>query len=307
MPAPRKGRYHPGNTLNDLTGSEWLTFTRTWFQADSRRYYVNKDTELHPARYPEEMVEPFIRYFTKAGGWVLDPFCGSGATLISCLESGRHGVGIEVNERYAATAAGRLPAAETTATVICGDSARVAEPGFWAPALAAGCPQVDGRPQFDYIMTSPPYWNMLRTTRGNVFSSQQERAAKGLDTHYSEHEADLGNLTDYETFVETLGGIFDQLHELLAPGRYLVVVVQNLRTPDGVVKPLAWDLGRRISQRFLFQGEKIWCQNTKRLGIWGYPKVFVPNYHHHYCLIFRRAAPQATSAPGRGRQAKRAG
>jgi hypothetical protein len=37
-----------------------------------------------------------------------------------------------------------------------------------------------------------------------------------------------------------------------------------------------------------FQGERIWCQDSKKLGIWGYPTVFVPNYHHHYCLIFRR-------------------
>jgi len=60
------------------------------------------------------------------------------------------------------------------------------------------------------------------------------------------------------------------------------------------VRMLAWDLARRIERpgraatRWLFQGERIWCQNTKPLGIWGYPAVFVPNYHHHYCLIFRK-------------------
>lgn len=64
-------------------------------------------------------------------------------------------------------------------------------------------------------------------------------------------------------------------------------MVQNVRDTDGEVKPLAWDLTRRLSQTFSFQGERIWCQNSKPLGIWGYPTVFVPNYHHHYCLIFR--------------------
>ncbi len=53
------------------------------------------------------------------------------------------------------------------------------------------------------------------------------------------------------------------------------------------MRPLAWDLTRRLSQTFSFQGERVWCQNSKPLGIWGYPTVFVPNVHHHYCLIFR--------------------
>jgi hypothetical protein len=68
-------------------------------------------------------------------------------------------------------------------------------------------------------------------------------------------------------------------------------LAQSLRAPDGIVRPLAWDLARRLSRRLLFQGERIWCQNTKLLGIWGYPRLFVPNYHHHYCLIFRRPPP----------------
>ena len=62
--------------------------------------------------------------------------------------------------------------------------------------------------------------------------------------------------------------------------------------PHGEVLPLAWDLARRISRTWLFQGERIWCQNSKPLGIWGYPRVFVPNYHHHYCLIFRHDRAQ---------------
>ena len=70
----------------------------------------------------------------------------------------------------------------------------------------------------------------------------------------------------------------------------VVVVAQNLRAPDGTIVTLAWDIQRTLGERLLFQGERIWCQNSKRLGIWGYPTVFVPNYHHHYCLIFVKAS-----------------
>jgi 16S rRNA G966 N2-methylase RsmD len=333
MSDPPAGRRHPRNDLNDLTGRDWLRFTRTWFEAaagepqsppeladllrryaaalpaqagelndlspaewldrarswfvaDSQRYWRNKDTELHPARFPEEMCARFIEFFTKAGGWVLDPFAGSGATLVTCAETGRHGVGIELSPKYAATARERLGLLPDQ-VVIEGDCRAVDQPGFWQPAFEADCPQLDGRPQFDFILTSPPYWRMLRTVRGGVLSSHQERAAKGLDTHYGEHGEDLGNIVDYEAFVEALGGVFDGLQPLLKPRRYLVIVLQNLRDPEGAVRPLAWDVARRVGRTYLFQGERIWCQNTKKLGIWGYPTTFVPNYHHHYCLVFR--------------------
>jgi len=286
---------HPGNDLNDLTGTEWIKFTRTWFVCDSPRYHQNKPTELHPARYPEEMVAEFLRFFTKRRQFVLDPFLGSGATLVACMEQGRQGVGIELSPRYAQVAQRRLvclPLDGLRQQVIQGDARQVNDPALWQPLLneleAAGLPLADGLPQFDFVITSPPYWNMLRTSRGGVESKHKLRAKQKLDTHYSDAAADLGNITDYDQFVEAIGEVFDRVHACLRPGKYLVVVAQNLRTPQGEVKPLAWDLARRIGRTFLFQGERIWCQNTKPLGIWGYPKIFVPNYHHHYCLIFRK-------------------
>jgi len=285
------------NDLNDLTGTEWIKFTRTWFVCDSPRYFKNKPTELHPARFPEEMVAEFLRFFTKRRQFVLDPFLGSGATLVACMEEERQGIGIELSHRYAAVARKRLvrlPLDELYEGVIEGDAMRINDPELWLSLhdelTKAGLAFEDGLPQFDFIITSPPYWNMLRTSRGGVESKHKLRAKQKLDTHYSDAAADLGNITDYDQFIEAIGAVFDRVHACLAPGKYLVVVAQNLRAPNGEVKPLAWDLARRISRSFLFQGEKIWCQNTKPLGIWGYPTVFVPNYHHHYCMIFRKAA-----------------
>lgn len=281
--------------LNELTGREWIKFTRTWFVCDSPRYYRNKPTELHPARYPEELVADFLRFFTKSGEFVLDPMVGSGATLVACMEEGRNAVGVELSGRYAAIARGRLKesAARLRHEVITGDARGIAQAGFWREKRgtleAAGLYFKRGLPQFHFAMTSPPYWRMLRTSRGGVFSKHKQRMASGLDSHYSDDPADLGNVESYERFIEETARVFRGVGRCVAPGRYLVVVAQNFRAPDGDVKPMAWDLARRISAHGLvFQGEKIWCQNTKPLGIWGYPKIFVPNYHHHYCLIFRK-------------------
>ena len=283
----------PRNDLNDLTGKEWIKFTRTWFVCDSPRYWRNRDTELHPARFPEEMVGEFITFFTKRGGFVLDPFVGSGATLVACGEQERVGVGFELSPKYAAVAAKRGGGFSTPQVVIQEDAIGVGYSEVWQKRRALlephGMTFRRNFPQFDFAITSPPYWRMLRTSRGGVYSKHQQRAAQGLDTAYSDHPDDLGNITDYAEFVAALGKVFDAVAKCVKAGKYLVVVGQNFRAPDGEVRPLAWDLARRIGKtRWQFQGERIWCQNTKPLGIWGYPKVFVPNYHHHYCLIFRK-------------------
>lgn len=293
---------HPRNSLNNLTGTEWIKFTKSWFICDSRRYHRNKATELHPARFPEEMVAEFLRFFTKRGGWVLDPFCGSGATLVACLEQGRNGVGIELSEKYVEVTRRRLAEqeADTSAWVIQADARGVDSAGVWqrlpsGTGLQTGDADTPlesgatGLPSFDFLITSPPYFDMLHHPRGGVKSKHQERIEAGLDQVYSPHERDLGNVSDYGEFIESLGEVFDRCRAVVKPDRYMVVIVQNLRAPGGEVLPLAWDLARRLSRNWLFQGERIWCQNSKRLGIWGYPKVFVPNYHHHYCLIFRNS------------------
>lgn len=284
---------HPSNTLNDLTGREWIKATKSWLICDSRRYHRNRDTELHPARYPEELVASFVRFFTSAGGWVLDPFCGSGATLVGALEEGRNAAGIELNRKYAEMARRRVAElageVETVAEVLHGDARDILSADLWRHC--DGLPRGDdGLPLFDFIMTSPPYWNMLRKSRGGVRSTHKQRAERGLDTHYGEADGNLGQIEDYERFIEELGGVFDACAGLLRPRKYMVIVAQNVRVPEGYVRPLAWDLARRVSggELLSFQGERIWCQNSKRLGIWGYPTTFVPNYHHHYCLIFRR-------------------
>jgi SAM-dependent methyltransferase len=297
----RASQPHARSSLNDLSGTEWIKFTKSWFVCDSRRYHKNRDTELHPARFPEEMVGEFLSFFTKRGEWVLDPFAGSGATLVSCAENGRNGVGIELTRKYAEIARGRIgqhnggqlrldgAGDDTVQRVLCADARQLDSPDLWRDDCLAGIIGDDGLPRFDFVITSPPYWSMLHTSRGGVFSAHKERASKGLDVAYSDRDEDLGNIADYDRFIEEVGGVFDRCARLLRPGRYLVAVAQNLRAPDGEVRPLAWDLARRVSRTLLFQGERIWCQNSKRLGIWGYPTVFVPNYHHHYCLIFRRA------------------
>lgn len=269
-------RRHPRNQLNDLTGRDWIRFTRSWFVHNPPPRSASQ--VRHPAKFPERMVAEFLEFFTKPDDLVLDPFMGVGSTLLAAARSGRRGVGLELNPEYFALAHEHLGLHAAEHLLLNGSATEVA--GLWAE---------HGLPQADFVMTSPPYWNMLGKSRGNVFSMQKERKAKGLDTVYSQEDPrDLGNLEDYGDFLVALTEIFREVASVLKPRKYLVVVVQNLRNPAGRMVPLAWDLARTLEEFLVFKGERIWCQDNKRLGIWGYPSEYVSNVHHHYCLVFRK-------------------
>ena len=62
----------------------------------------------HPAAFPVEVVNPWVIACSRPGDVVLDPFAGSGTTLLAARLMGRRAVGIEMNERYCEMAAKRL-------------------------------------------------------------------------------------------------------------------------------------------------------------------------------------------------------
>jgi len=62
----------------------------------------------HPTQKPLGIVSPLIHYSCPPGGMVLDPFMGSGTTLVAAIRLGRRAIGIEIEERYCEVAAKRL-------------------------------------------------------------------------------------------------------------------------------------------------------------------------------------------------------
>jgi site-specific DNA-methyltransferase (adenine-specific) len=63
---------------------------------------------IHPTQKPLGILEPLVRYSCPPGGLVLDPFAGSGSTLLAAKRCGRRAVGIEIDERYCEATAVRL-------------------------------------------------------------------------------------------------------------------------------------------------------------------------------------------------------
>ena len=274
MPTPPSGRR---NRLNDLDSKTWLKFQKSWFvhNPPPRR----KDVLTHPAKFPETLAEEFIRFFTKRGQTVLDPMVGTGSTLVACVRARRRGVGIELNERYFGIAQ-TIVADEVAAATRFGKKLQPLL--FNADALDAATLKL---PRIDYIITSPPYWDMLRA-RG-AETQKKRRAAPNLDVFYSDDPRDLGNVADYDEFVQRLAAIYAGLKPLLKPRAYLTIIVKNVKK-GGVIYPLAWDLARELGKdTYTLKDERIWAQDNQRLAPYGFGNAWVSNTFHHYCLQFR--------------------
>lgn len=70
---------------------------------------------LHPTQKPVEALTPLVETFSKPGDLVLDPFCGSGSTLVAARDLGRDFLGIELSREHHRTASERLADAAWTA------------------------------------------------------------------------------------------------------------------------------------------------------------------------------------------------
>lgn len=272
--------------MNDLDPKDWIKFQKSWFihNPPPRK----KGVIRHPGKFPGTLAEEFIRFFTRAGGTVLDPMVGTGSTLAAALRSGRHGYGVELNPEYARMARETVAAARAS---LDGAVADLAAEVIEADAAAIPDLHAAGRlPAVDYILTSPPYWDMLHA-RG-AGTQRKRRDDETLDVAYSDEAdpwaaADLGNIHDYADFLDRLVAVYTGLKPLLHDRGYLTVIVKNVKK-GGRIYPLAWDLAKRLDGVFTLKDERIWLQDNIRLAPYGMGNAWVSNTHHHYCLQFRK-------------------
>jgi len=266
----------PTNKLNNLDSKTWLKFQKSWFihNPPPRK----KGVLAHPAKFPETMAQEFIEFFTKKGETVLDPMAGTGSTLVAALRAGRNSYGIELNPKYAKIAQNTIsnerillgdPIQNLKSEIINGDA-----------SLAT----TYHLPLTDYVLTSPPYWDMLRAKGSET--QKKRRASADMDVHYSDDPNDMGNISDYDEFLEKLVNTYKGLKSLLREKAYLTIIVKNVKK-GGKIYPLAWDIARELGKTYTLKDEKIWLQNNQPLSPFGLGSAWVSNTFHHYCLQFR--------------------
>ncbi|MCK4477898.1 site-specific DNA-methyltransferase [Candidatus Bathyarchaeota archaeon] len=254
-------------------------------------------TELyHPAKFPEELIEPFIEFFTKPGETILDPMAGTGSTLIAAARTGRNALGMDINQEFVNVSNERLLSQMPTRLdkwipqgdrdhpphnnkldikMVQGDAMKIME----NPTCK--------RMTFDYCITSPPYWSVLRN-RGSEY--QKSRRKRRLLQYYSNDPNDLGNIDNYERFLEALKEVYAQVATLLKPRGLLTVIVKNVKR-EHVIYPLAWDLTLRLCGKrgnYDYLGNTLWCQDDVKIRPFALGIVWVSNIFHHFCLHFKK-------------------
>lgn len=277
--APRRNG-PPVNRLNDLTAKEWIPETvSVWTQRGLGKGHAHAQIERqHPAPFSYQDVARLIRFFTKAGETVLDPFVGVGSTLKAAAVERRKGIGIELNKKYADLAKLRLKSELSEAPSPCLDQKVIrADARTAIPKLEANSVKL--------VVTSPPYWNILHK---KDHKARQERLAHGLDTQYSGDVKDLGNIASYEAFLQELADTLALTRGCLVDGGHMCIVVGDFREKSQYHMFHA-DIAREMETRgFTLKGLTVLYQRHKRIFPYGFPYSFVPNLHHQYIVILAK-------------------
>lgn len=280
LDAPEQPAVDPRNKLNDMTGREWTYALRsviaTRYPTRGEGGYAHALRRMHPSPKPPQLMAELIRFFSKRGGRVLDPFAGVGGTLLACALEDRYGVGVELSAEYAAIyAAVCAELALAPQTLVVGDARRVGD-----------YEQLHGVP-FDLILTDPPYAQMMAKPK----TGERKKRGQGDATPFTSDPADLGNL-DYDAFLAELRGIFAASVALLKPRGYLVLFTKDIQPTREHHNMLHADIVNELVHipELAFRGYRIWHDMSQNLYPFGYPFAFVANQVHQFILVFRKEA-----------------
>jgi len=227
----------------------------------------------HPALFPVALVQRLLEIYTQPGDLVLDPFTGTGSTLIAAQSTGRRAIGFEIAPQFVGIARGRLRTAgaspqEGPDLTIHNDDARNLASFVRANSV-------------DLVVTSPPYWNIHR----------QRRTADGKTPRpYTSSANDLGNIEAYADFLAALGSVFEGLFAVVKPGRWCILIVMDLRKADHFYAFHIDCIDRMTSCGFRLEDIIIWDRRSEyhNLRPLGFPTTFRVNKAHEYILIFQK-------------------
>lgn len=256
---------------NDIDIERWKDYTD--IETDSLWIIDKRDNSgVHAGDYhgnfvPQIPHQLFSRY-TKKGDWILDPFMGSGTSLIEAQRMKRNAIGIELQQNVIDNAAQRISVEENNESriiTICGDSSEV----DLKPVLdSAGIEKVQ------FVIFHPPYWDIIK---------------------FSDNPADLSNCENLEKFKDSFGKIIDNTTIFLEKNRYCAVVIGDKYANSQVI-PLGFHcMNTFLERNFLLKavivknfGETKGKANQQ--AIWRYRALKSDFYifKHEYIFVFKK-------------------
>jgi DNA modification methylase len=299
---------HPANELNELSGEEWLYFTKSVWTTAYPSELGHARRRVHGANKPPRLMARLIEFFTKTGELVLDPFAGVGGTLLGAAiaRGPRRAIGIELDPRWAAVYAETVKDLQSEHG---GAGPRLADLGASDPGGPrgfdpSGCDLRVGDARdllravpdasVDFVATDPPYNVQLPMTMAGGRLAEAHANRRTNYAMVSDLPGDLANLPDYAAFLDAMGEVLGEVHRVLRPGRYAVLIVRDAYQ-EGRYLFTGADLAARADAAGLVpKGDITWYQAGTRLRPYGYPRTFVPNIAHQHIVVVRKApAPTA--------------
>ena len=273
-----RGFYSTRNRLNELTGREWVYWSKSVINKSYPPNLQHKLRSAHGGQKPPDLCGDLIEVFTKRGQWVLDPFAGVGGTLLGASLRGRNAVGVEINPSWVRIYRQVCSLEEMTEQrMICGDS-RIVLDRLAGEGLS-----------FDLILTDVPYWRMDRAqkSRGRYKRvGEEQRSAR-------RSKLTVFNQTSYpskDQWLREMSGVFARSAELLKHRGYLVVFIGDMYN-GGRYHFLSADLASVLCELGLIpKANLIWYDVSKSLHIYGYQYEYIPSMIHQNILVFRKEA-----------------
>lgn len=251
--------------INCMTPKEWLkSQLGVWqFLYEPRDI---RDKNIHPATFPIALARKVIELFTHRGELLLDPFVGSGTTLVAARDANRNAIGFDLQEKY---------------IDVC--KSRLAQISFFGETQQLAI-QDDARNIFEYIepetikliFTSPPYANLLNRPRKNKSRRFRNNEQLGRIEQYSQDERDLGTM-ELSEYASAMGDIFESLLPLLKHKGHCVINVPDMWWDNKRITihiSLVEELRRR---GYELRNIIIWDRTNivNRIGIFGWPSNYI--------------------------------
>ncbi len=251
--------------INCLTPKEWLkSQIGVWqFFYESRDI---RDKSVHPATFPISLCKKVIELFTHQGELVLDPFVGSGTTLVAAKDTNRNAVGFDLQKKYVELCRQRLKQKDlfnnAKQIAVQEDARNIAN--YFKPETVS------------LIWTSPPYANLLNRERKNKSRRNRKNDQLGKVEQYSQDKRDLGTMSLNE-YAFAMGDIYESLLPLLRPKAHCVINVPDMWWENKRITihvSLIEELRRR---GYELRNVIIWDRTNvvNGIGIFGWPSNYI--------------------------------